>query len=113
MKKIGHEVLVLDTSETNPRNGESTFVRLYDGRILYAYTEYYSTCGEDHGVARICACTSADEGETWSKPRIMIEKDDAAQNIMSPALLCVPDGTIGIFYLRKQFMPDGGLTCVG
>ena len=112
VKKIGHEVLFLGTSENNPRNGESTFVRLDDGRILFAYTEYYSTCGEDHGTARICACTSADEGETWSEPRIIIEKDDEAQNIMSPALLRVPDGTVGIFYLRKQFMPDGGLTCM-
>ena len=112
MKKIGHEVLFLGTAENNPRNGESTFVRLDDGRILFAYTEYCSTCGEDHGTARICACTSADEGETWTEPRILIEKDETAQNIMSPALLRVPDGTVGIFYLRKQFMPDRGLICM-
>lgn len=112
MKKIGREVLFIGTSENNPRNGESTFVRLNDGRILFAYTEYYSSCGEDHGTARICACTSSDEGETWSEPRIIIEKDEAAQNIMSPALIRVPDGTIGIFYLRKQFMPDMGLVCM-
>ena len=112
MKTIGHEVLFLKTSENNPRNGESTFLRLADGKILFAYTEYYSDCGEDHGVARLCACTSTDEGETWSAPRIIIEKDDEAQNIMSPALIAVPNGNIGIFYLRKQFMPDHGLTCM-
>ena len=39
MKKIGHEVLFLGTSENNPRNGEGTFVRLADGGILYAYTQ--------------------------------------------------------------------------
>ncbi|MBQ7312776.1 MAG: exo-alpha-sialidase, partial [Clostridia bacterium] len=64
MKLVGHEVLFLKTSENNPRNGESTFTRLADGRILFAYTEYYSTCGEDHGTARICCCVSADEGDT-------------------------------------------------
>ncbi len=112
MKKIGHEVLFLKTSENNPRNGESTMIRLPDARIMFAYTEYYSSCGEDHGMARICACTSDDEGETWSAPRIIIEKDEAAQNIMSPSLTAMPGGNVGIFYLRKQFMPDGGLTCM-
>jgi len=112
MKTIGHEVLFLKTSENNPRNGESTMLRLPDGRILFAYTEYYSSCGEDHGTARICACTSADEGESWSAPRIIIEKDEQAQNIMSPALVGLPNGNVGIFYLRKQFMPDMGLTCM-
>ena len=112
MKKIGHEVLFIGTSENNPRNGESTFARLDDGRILYAYTEYYSSCGEDHGTARICCCVSADEGETWSSPRIMIEKDDGAQNIMSPALVSLKNGGIGIFYLRKEIMPDMGITCM-
>lgn len=112
MKKIGHEVLFIGTSENNPRNGEGTFARLPDGKILYAYTQYYSTCGEDHGTARICGCVSADEGETWSAPRIMIEKDEKAQNIMAPALIAMPDGKTGIFYLRKQFKPDGGLVCM-
>jgi len=112
VKKIGREVLFLGISENNPRNGESTFARLGSGKILCAYTEYYSSCGEDHGTARICCCVSADEGDTWSSPRIMIEKDAAAQNIMSPALVEMKDGRTGIFYLRKEIMPDGGLTCM-
>ena len=112
MKKIGREVLFLGISENNPRNGESTFARLGGGRILLAYTEYYSSCGEDHGMARIRGTFSSDEGETWSEPRILIEKDAAAQNIMSPALVTMKDGRVGIFYLRKEIMPDGGLTCM-
>ena len=112
MKKIGHEVLFLGTSANNPRNGESTFTRLNDGRILYAYTEYFSTCGEDHGMARIRSAVSCDEGETWSDPKITIEMDEGAQNIMSPSLVTMPDGRAGIFYLRKEIMSDGGLTCM-
>ena len=38
MKKVGREVLILNTSENNPRNGESSFARLDDGRIMHAYT---------------------------------------------------------------------------
>lgn len=112
MKKIGHEVLFIGTSDNNPRNGESTLLRLPDGRIMLAYTEYYTPCGEDHGIAHLCACTSADEGETWSAPHLLIEKDEEAMNIMSPSLITVPDGTVGLFYLRKQMMPDNGIVCM-
>ena len=59
MKKIGKEVAFLKTKKGNPRNGEGTFARLSDGRILFAYTEYYSSCGEDHGTARIRSAFSA------------------------------------------------------
>ena len=72
MKNIGKEVLFLATKENNPRNGEGTFVRLSDGRIMFAYTEYYGVDWDDDAIAHICACFSSDEGETWSKPRVII-----------------------------------------
>ena len=53
MKKIGREVAFLATSEKNPRNGEGSFLRLSDGRIMYAYTEYYGDSWEDHAIARL------------------------------------------------------------
>ena len=39
MKKIGKEVLFLPTGDRNPRNGEGTFARLRDGRIMAAGRE--------------------------------------------------------------------------
>ena len=39
MKKIGTKVVMLTTDAKNPRNGEGSFIRLKDGRIMYAYTE--------------------------------------------------------------------------
>ena len=75
MRKIGHETLFLSTSEHNPRNGESTFARLKDGRIMMAYTEYYGTDWADHATARISAVYSSDERETWTKPVTIIEKE--------------------------------------
>ena len=74
MRKIGHETLFLPTSAHNPRNGESTFARLNDGRIMMAYTEYYGTDWADHATARISAVYSSDEGETWTKPEILFRK---------------------------------------
>ena len=72
MKKIGKEVLFIRTKEGNPRNGESTFLRLKDGRIMFAYTEYYGDSGDDDAIAHLCACYSSDEGETWTAPELII-----------------------------------------
>ena len=112
MKLVGKEVLFIKTKPGNPRNGESTFLRLNDGRVMFAYTEYYGDSGEDDAIAHICACFSADEGETWSEPELIIEKDEKAKNIMSPSLVRMNNGDAGILYLRKEIMPDGGLTCM-
>ena len=93
MRKIGKEVLFIPTKEGNPRNGEGSMVRLPDGRIMYAYTEYYGESWWDHSIAHICACYSSDEGESWSAPSLLIEKDEAAENIMSVALLTCKTAT--------------------
>lgn len=111
MKKIGHETLFLKTDENTSRRGESTFLRLSEDRILLAYTEYRRD-NSDHGEATICACISADEGESWSEPFVLIKKDPAAQNYMSPALVRMPNGQLGLFYLRKQIMEDEGIVCM-
>jgi len=112
MKKIGHETLFLPTGENNPRNGESTFARLTDGRILFAYTQYVDTDWSDHADARICGCYSSDEGESWTQPVVLIERDPAAQNIMSPTVFLMPNGQLGIVYLRKDVNKEGFVTCM-
>ena len=112
MKKIGSERLFLKTGPQNPRNGEGTFVRFPDGRILFGYTEYYGTSWDDHAIARICGVWSADEGETWSDRAILLEKDETAENIMSPSLFMMKNGLLGMVYLRKECREDGGLVCM-
>ncbi len=112
MKKVGKEVLFLETSKNNPRNGEGTFIRLKDGGILFAFTEYYGECGEDHGIARFSACYSYDEGETWSEKKVLIEKDEGAQNIMSNTLVRLGNGDLGIIYLRKEINEQKGCYCM-
>ena len=102
MKKIGKEVLFLHTGEGNPRNGEGTFVRLQDGRLMHLYTEYYGDAWVDHAVARLTACYSRDEGESWSTPEVYRVKDEAAENIMSPSLFRMENGELGMVYLRKS-----------
>ncbi len=102
MKKVGKEVLILNTSENNPRNGEGSMARLDDGRIMYAYTEYVGKSREDHATARIAVCYSSDEGETWTKPEVLFEKPEDALNIMAVSLIKLANGELGIKYSRKD-----------
>ena len=112
MKTVGKTVLTLPTGEGNPRNGEGTFIRLKDGRIMYTYTRYYGDDWHDHTIANIYVTYSSDEGETWSEPALLIAKDVKAENIMSPSMVRLNNGDLGIVYLRKEKMPDNGVVCM-
>lgn len=112
MKKIGKEVAFLKTKKGNPRNGEGTFIRRKDGSILHVYTEYFGDSWADHATANLSAVISCDEGETWSAPYVLLEKDEMAQNYMSPSLLRLSNGEIGMVFLRKE-EKETGLTLDG
>ena len=60
MKKIGREVLFIPRKDGNPRNGEGTFLRLKDGRILYAYSRYLGHSWDDHADADIAGILKAE-----------------------------------------------------
>lgn len=109
MKKIGKEVLFLNTGERNPRNGEGAMIRLKDGRILYAYTQYYGDSWADHATARVAAYYSADEGETWYDDGVLVEKGPDDLNIMSVSLMRMQNGDLGLLYLRKSMKGDDQL----
>lgn len=107
LKTVGKEVAFLRTKAGNPRNGEGTFARLKDGRILHVYTEYYGDSWIDEATAHLAAVVSSDEGETWSEPFVLLEKDETARNYMSPSLLRLPSGDLGLCFLRKEISDEG------
>ena len=102
MKKIGREVLFIATSENNARNGEDSFIRLKDGRIMHAYTKFISNSWDDGATADIVANYSVDNGETWSEEKIIIEHTSSARNAMCANLVRLGNGDLGIMYLRKM-----------
>ena len=102
MKKIGREVNFLATSEQNPRNGEGSFIRLNDGTIMFAFTEFFGGSWDDDESARISCIISSDEGETWSEKKILFSKPPEAKNIMSFSFLRMNNGDIGAFYIVKN-----------
>ena len=111
MKTVGKQVLFISTTESNPRNGETSMIRLKDGAVLLAYTQYYAGDWLDHGAARLMACRSEDEGETWSEPFLLLDKDETAQNYMSPSLIRLKDGALGMLWLRKH-ASESGMCCM-
>lgn len=106
MKLIGKEVLFLSTSELNPRNGEGAFIRLNDGKIMFAFTRYIGDDWQDHATACIAAVYSDDEGESWSEPSVLVDRDAESLNYMSVSLMRMQNGDIGLFYLRKSMDGD-------
>ncbi|MBP3605730.1 MAG: exo-alpha-sialidase [Clostridia bacterium] len=111
MKRIGKEVHLIPRVDGNLRNGEGAFLRLKDGRILYAYTKYYGEGWDDDNQAFIAACYSSDEGESFTESVTFYEKPESAKNIMSASLLRMENGDLGLIYLQKTETP-GRLICM-
>ena len=111
MNKIGKEVLFLSTSKENPRNGEGTFLKTKDGRIMFVFTQYYGDSYDDHATARAAVIYSSDQGETWTEPEVLLEKGENDLNIMCFSLIRMKNGDLGLVYLRK-FMKGENLLCM-
>lgn len=101
-KDIGRQVMFMRTDSEVARNGEGTFLRLKNGDIMFAYSLFAGETWYDNCSADIAVIISSDEGETWSKPRILIDHDDEAKNLMCPSLLRTGNGDVGLIFLRKS-----------
>ena len=104
MKKIGREVAFLKTGAQNQRNGEGSFARLNDRSIIHVYTEYFGDSHEDDATARLAYIISRDEGESWSESKVLLHRDERAQNYMSVSLVRLPNGELGMHFLRKEIL---------
>lgn len=102
-------VKLLPHTSGNPRNSEGALVQLADGRLFFAYTRYNDKNNKWHDseTADIYAVTSADGGQNWSEPFLVIKNE--AQNIMSVSLLRLQDGRIAMVYSRKSTIPNSSL----
>lgn len=105
-QNTGKTVLELYPSKHNCRNSEGSFIRLKDGRIMFAYSRFGGDGGHDSSPACIAARYSDDGGLTWTaKDRILVKKNDD-NNVMSVTLLRLQDGRIALFYLRRGIWPE-------
>ena len=89
----------------NPRNSEGDFITLRDGRVLFVYTHFTGGAG-DHSTAHLAGRYSHDGGQTWETDDVIILRNEGGYNIMSVSLLRLSDGSIGLFYMRKNSLED-------
>ena len=101
IKLLGKRVCVLPPAGDNVRNGEGDLIRLPDGRIMYAYSEYIGGSVHDHAASQISAVFSSDEGESFCDYRVLVPMDEAVVNRMCVSLLPMENGEIGLFYGEK------------
>ncbi len=99
-------MLQLNPGENNPRNSEGDFVTLKDGRILFVYSHYTGSSTSDHAPAYLAGRYSRDGGKTWAKEDQLIVKQEGDMNVMSVSLLRLQNGSIALFYLRKNSVQD-------
>ena len=89
--------------DDNPRNGEGDFLRLRDGRILFAYSRYTGDDREDDCPCDIAAVLSDDGGAGFGGKRILVRAaEHGVRNVMSVSLVRFTNGDAGLFYLVKD-----------
>lgn len=111
--RVGKEIKFIATGEGNPRNGEGAFLRLKNGSILFAYTQYVGEDYHDACRAHIVGIESADEGSTWSTPRVLLDFPHEAGNVMSVSLLRMNNGDVGLFYVQHVVTDVHPGLCLG
>src|SRR5580692_5375831 len=83
-------VLNIEPSREHPRNSEGSFATLASGRIVFYYAQFYG--GDyDFSAARLVQIHSDDQGLTWSRPRVFLERGDNL-NVTQISLLRLESG---------------------
>lgn len=98
-------VLHIGKEGENPRNSEGSFIQLKDGKILFAYSKFEGGSG-DHASGFIAGRYSADDGNTWTSDDKVIVSNEGGMNVMSVSFLRLANGSIALFYARKNSLDD-------
>ncbi len=103
---VPERVLEIKPSPTNSRNSEGDFAILKNGNILCAYSRYEKGTGHDHDPANICSRVSKDGGKTWSREDVTLVANEGGMNVMCASFLRLKNGSLALFYLRKNSTTD-------
>ena len=98
--------VVCPASSSSSRKSEASILELKDGRLLLAYTDYYTVSPYDDAPARISAKYSSDLGKTWAERFTLIE-NTANMNVMSVSLLRLQSGDVALVYMFKNSRERG------
>ena len=78
-------------TEERKRQTEASMLAFPDGRLLVAYSDFYTAEGADEGPAQIAGRWSRDEGLSWGEP-FVLQENIGKLNCMSASLLQLPAG---------------------
>lgn len=91
-----------DLSANNPRNSEGTFVETAGDGIIFVYSRFRGQVAADHAYADLALLRSVDGGKTFQDEGIILTcEGEGGVNMMSPSLLHMADGEIGLVYLVR------------
>lgn len=97
--------LVAPAHPGNARNSEAAMVRLRNGRLLLAWTDFYTNDSRDGAPARITAMTSEDGGKSWNHRRVL-QANIGKLNVMDVNLLRLHSGNVLFIFGRKNSAAD-------
>jgi sialidase-1 len=99
------EYIVAPSTDSNKRNSEADILVLKDGRLMLAWTEFYTAEGSDWGKARISAMFSEDGGKSWGG-KFTLQENIGTMNVMEPDLLTLKSGKVAFAFCRKNSEAD-------
>ena len=99
------ESVVAPATDANLRNSEADMLVLGDGRLMLAWTEFYTSKGSDWAPARISAMYSKDKGATW-QGKFTLQENIGKMNVMEPDLLRLQSGKVLFLFCRKNSEAD-------
>ncbi len=95
--------LLPDVEAGNPRNSEGTFLETEKDEILFVYSRFRGHDPADHAYADLCLMRSLDGGRTFDEGRVILTcEGEEGVNMMSPSLLRMENGDVGLFYLVRM-----------
>ena len=103
---VGH--LVCPSKSSGVRKTEASIIELRDGRLLLAYSDFYTVSSDDAAPARISGRYSSDMGKSWTEPFTIIQ-NTAKKNVMSVSMLRLNSGEIALAYLYNESDEDGAV----
>ena len=90
-----------EATPEHARQTEASIVKLRDGRLFLAWTDFTSADWADHGPARIMGRWSSDGGANWSEP-VVVQDNIGRLNVMIASLIQSPTGRILLCFHRKD-----------
>ena len=85
------------------RNMGGDIIRLRDGRLFLAYSQWLSG-GTDDDSSRVVGCFSHDNGDTWEDFFPIVEPDKSRDIVRMPSLIRLSDGCLALFVRCHQTM---------